>query len=93
MASAGSLIAIRSFVAVIAGHQIHDETGRRAAQRDSPRYGQECEPDAAVSASAEDESDAAGDRQRSQRFFSDVFADVAIAPAPLLIRFGCGGPC
>ena len=31
------------------------------------------------SAAAEDEADAAGDRQRGERFFPDVFADVALA--------------
>jgi hypothetical protein len=93
IAPAASLLAIGSLVAVIAADEIDDETGRRAAQRDSSRDGQECEPDAAAGAPADNESDAAGDRQRSQRFFSYVFADVALAPALPLIRFGVGGFC
>jgi hypothetical protein len=93
IASAASVLAIWSFVAVIAADQIDDKTGRRAADRDSSRDAQECDTEAAVSAAAKNESDAAGDRQRGQRFFSYIFADVAIAPAPLFIRFACGGPC
>src|SRR5579863_1386253 len=64
-------VAIRSAsdstIVVIAGDQVHDESGDGAAQRDSSDDGQECEPDAAFGAAAEDEAEAAGDRQRGQR--------------------------
>jgi hypothetical protein len=80
-------------VAAIAGDQVHDETGSRAAQRDSSCYGQKCDAETAVSASAKYESDAAGNCQRGQRFLSYVFADVAIPPTPLLVCFLCGQPC
>ena len=68
----------------IAGHQVHDEVGSRAPQRDSPHDAKECEPEAAVGASADDESDATCYRQRSQRFFSYVFADVPFPPTQSL---------
>ena len=72
---------------MIAGDQAHDETGSGATQRDSPDQGQEREPDAAVGAAAEDESDATRDSQRGQRFFFYVFADVAI---PATASYGLG---
>jgi hypothetical protein len=75
---------------VIAGDQVHDETGDGAAQRDSSDYGQECESDAAFGASTHDEADAAGYRQRGQRFFFYIFADVAIAPT-LPLEVVCKG--
>ena len=69
---------------MIAGDQVHDETGDGAAQRDSSYDGEECESDTAFSSAADDEADATGDSQRGQRFFLYIFADVAIAPtAPL----------
>ena len=82
-----------ALVVVIAADQTHNETGSRPAQRDSSYQGQECEPDAAVGAAAEDESDATGYRQRGQRFLFYVFADVPIAPAPPLIVIRQGGLC
>jgi hypothetical protein len=80
-------------VATIAGHQVHDETGCRAAQSDSSCYGQKCDAETAAGAAAKYESDAAGDCQRGQRLLSYVFADVAIPPTPLLARILCGRPC
>jgi hypothetical protein len=47
---------------MIAGDQVHDETGDGAAQRDSSDYREEREPDAAFGASADDEADATGYR-------------------------------
>ena len=74
----------------IAGDQADYETGGGSAQSDSSRDGQKRKPDTAASAATEDEADAAGDRERSQRFFSDVFADVPLAATQLLIRIGDG---
>jgi hypothetical protein len=48
---------------VTAGDQVHDETGDGAAQRNSSDYGEECEPDAAFGAAADDEADASGYRE------------------------------
>jgi hypothetical protein len=77
---------------VIASDQVHDESGDCAAQRDSPYYGEECEPDAAPGASADDEADATGYRHRGQRFFFYIFADVAIAPtAAICVILKTGG--
>ena len=75
---------------MIAGDQIHDETGDGAAQRDSSDDGEEREPDAAFGAPADDEADATSYSQRGQRFFFYIFADVAIAPtAPIdVVREG-----
>jgi hypothetical protein len=93
MASVASCCAVQSLVAAIAGDQVHDETGGRAAQRDSSRYGQKRDAETAVGASAKYESDATGDCQRGQRLLSDVLADVAIPSTPFLARFLCGQPC
>jgi len=77
---------------VIAGDQVHNEIGDGAAQRDSSYCGDECETDAAFRASADDEADATGYRQRGQRFLFYIFADVAIAPtAPLDAVLKAGG--
>ena len=75
---------------MIAGDQVHDETGDGAAQRDSSDDGEEREPDAAFGAPADDEADAARYSQRGQGLFFYIFADVAIAPtAPIdVVREG-----
>jgi hypothetical protein len=85
IAFASSFCAVASPVVAIAGDQVHDEIGRCAAQRDSSDDRQKRKPNAAVGSAAEDEADAAGNSQRSQRFLAYVFADVPIAPAYSLI--------
>lgn len=77
---------------VIAGDQVHNESGDGAAQRDSSDDREEREPDAAPGASADDEADATGYRYRGQRFFFYIFADVAIAPTtPIDVVLEGGG--
>ena len=94
MAPALSCCAVGSLaVVLLAGDQVHEEVGSRAAQRDSSHQAQQCEPDAAVGTAADDESGAAGYCKRGQRFLPYVFADVAIPPTPFLVRFDCGRPC
>jgi hypothetical protein len=91
MAPALRCCAVGSLVVVPARDQVHDEIGSHAAQRDSPHYAQQREPDATVGTAANDESDAAGYSQRSQWFLFYVFAYVAIPPTLFLIFFHCAG--
>jgi len=91
--AATSCCTVRSAAVAIAGDQIHDEIGSRAAQRDSSDDAKECEPEAAVGASADDESDATRYRQRRQRFFSYILADVPFPPAQSLNRIRRVGRC
>jgi len=93
LALTASFRAVRVLVVAIAGDQVDDKAGGCPAQRDSSHYRQNRQADATVGAAAENESDAAGDGQRSERFFPDVFADVPLAPTPLVIRLRCGGLC
>src|SRR6266849_4119 len=65
-----------------------DEIGRRAAQRHLAGHRERRKPDFAVRSSTEDESSRTGYGQRSQRFFPDVLADVALAAATLLLLPG-----
>ncbi len=58
-----------------------------------PTIRQQREPDAAVGAAAEDESDATGYSQRGQRFLSYVFADVPLSPTQSFVRVRWGRPC
>jgi hypothetical protein len=91
--SAVSSLAIRFLFVPITRYQADDETGGRSAQRDSSRNRQKRKPDAAVGASAENESDAAGDSQCGQRFLPDVFADVALAAPQPFIRIRRSSRC
>ena len=93
MAPGASCRAVGSLVVLFAGDQVHDEIGSHAAQCDSSHYAQQCEPDAAVGTAANDESYATGNSQRGQRFFSYIFADIAIPPTLFLVRFGRSRPC
>lgn len=90
MAFPASFCAVRVLVVAIAADEADDETGDCPAQCDSSHCRQKRQSDAAAGSAAEDESNATGDSQRRQRFFSDIFGDVPIAPTPPLIRIGDG---
>jgi hypothetical protein len=85
-----SFCAVRALVVAIAGDQANDETGDCPSQRDSSHCRQKRQSDAAAGSAAEDESDATGYSQRSQRFFFYIFGDISIAPTPPLICIGDG---
>jgi len=60
--------------------QSDDQIGRRAANRRLSNHRQRRQPKSALRSAAEDESGRAGYRDRSERFFPDVLAQVFQLP-------------